>query len=80
VRLAREVPGSSTCCSAILYTLVASCKDLGIEPWEYLRDVIDRVTTHPYKRIEELTPRGWLEGRRAAAAAAAQAEASPSNT
>jgi transposase len=65
--------------AAIHYTLVGSCKDLGIEPFEYLNDVIRRVSTHPASRIAELTPRGWLEARRAAEAArAAAAQASAS--
>jgi hypothetical protein len=29
----------------------------------YLRDVIDRVSTHPMSRIDELTPRRWKELR-----------------
>lgn len=52
--------------AAILYTLVGSCKDLGVEPWEYLRDVITKVSTHPASRIAELTPRAWLAARQAA--------------
>lgn len=52
--------------AAILYTLVGSCKDLGLDPWEYLRDVITKVSTHPAARVAELTPRGWLEARQAA--------------
>ena len=66
--------------AAILYTLVGSCKDLGIEPFEYLNDVIRLVSTHPDSRIAELTPRGWLEARRAAAAAKAAAAALASAT
>ena len=57
--------------AAILYTLVGSCKDLGLDPWEYLRDVITRVSTHPASRIAELTPRGWWEAKRRAAEVAA---------
>lgn len=55
--------------AAIFYTLVGSCKELGLDPWEYLCDVIARGGTHPAARIYELTPRGWLEARRAAEAA-----------
>lgn len=55
--------------AAIAYSLVGSCKDLGVDPWEYLRDVLTRVSTHPASRIAELTPRGWLEARQAASAA-----------
>lgn len=57
--------------AAVLYTLVGSCKELGIDPWAYLRDVIGRVRTHPRERMLELTPRRWWEARQAAEAAAA---------
>ena len=45
--------------AAIIYSLVASCKLCEIDPFEYLRDVLDRISTHPAKRIVELTPSGW---------------------
>lgn len=45
--------------AAIVYSLVASCKLVGIDPFAYFRDVLDRVSTHPNNRIFELTPRGW---------------------
>lgn len=46
-------------CAATLYTLVGSCKLQKVNPFEYLRDVLMRVSTHPASRIDELTPRGW---------------------
>ena len=49
---------------AILYSLVGSCRELGIDPFVYLKDVIDRVSVHPDGRVSELTPRGWLEARK----------------
>ena len=45
--------------AAILYSLVGTCKKIGLDPFAYLRDVIARVSTHPARRITELTPRGW---------------------
>jgi transposase len=45
--------------AAILYSLVASCKRHRIDPFAYLRDVIDRVATHPVSRIAELLPATW---------------------
>jgi hypothetical protein len=47
----------------VLLTLVQSCKAHQVDPFQYLRDVIDRVSTHPMNRIEELTPRRWKELR-----------------
>ena len=42
--------------AATLLSLVQSCKNLGNEPFAYLRDVLDRVSTHPARRIEDLLP------------------------
>jgi len=55
--------------AALMYSLVQSCALAGVSPFEYLRDVLLRVATHPQSRIAELTPKGWAAtvGRRAAA-------------
>jgi transposase len=45
--------------AAIIYSLIASCKLFAIDPFAYLRDVLDRISTHPASRIAELTPSGW---------------------
>jgi transposase len=45
--------------AATLISLCTTCKDLGIDPFAYLRDVLDRVSTHPNSRIEELLPDRW---------------------
>jgi hypothetical protein len=55
---------------AVLFSLIVTCRRLGIDPAQYLSDVIARVATHPASRIGELTPRGWKELREAAAKAA----------
>lgn len=44
---------------AILQTIVATCKLNGVNPYEYLCDVLVRVQTHPQSRIEELLPMNW---------------------
>jgi transposase len=51
--------------AAILMSLCTTCKGLGIDPQAYLRDVLDRISTHPAKRIDELLPDRWQESRRA---------------
>ncbi len=53
----------------VFYSLIGTCKRLGINPFEYLRDVIARVSTHPASRVEELLPRFWLAARQRTAAA-----------
>ena len=45
--------------TAILCSLVQTCKHLQINPFIYLRDVIERVSTHPARLVLELTPREW---------------------
>jgi transposase len=49
--------------AAILYTIVATCKALGIDPWAYLRDVLARIPTHPDRRRAELLPANWKAER-----------------
>jgi hypothetical protein len=56
--------------AAVLYSLVQTCKHLGIEPWRYLRDVLERLPTWPAERLGELLPDRWAAAQRAAAAAA----------
>ena len=55
--------------AALLYSLVQSCALIDLPPFDYLRDVLLRVATHPHHRIGELTPKGWAAtiGCRAAA-------------
>jgi hypothetical protein len=42
--------------AATLPSPVQSCKNLGNEPFAYLRDVRDRVSTHPASRVADLLP------------------------
>jgi len=51
--------------AAVLMSLCTTCKNLGIDPQAYLRDVLDRISTHPARRIEELLPDRWQELRQA---------------
>lgn len=64
--------------AATLYSLITSCKRLHINPWEYLKDVIERISTHPMARVWELTPRGWKEAREIGASQP-EVEHSPQN-
>jgi hypothetical protein len=57
--------------TAILCSLVQTCKHLQINPFVYLRDVIERVSTHPARLVLELTPREWTRVRKASVAQAA---------
>jgi len=59
--------------TAILLSLIVSCKLHGIDPFAWLKDVLSRIPTHPTDRIGELIPREWkdrLGGQTVAAAPA----------
>jgi hypothetical protein len=45
----------------IIQSLITSCRLQGIDPYTYLVDVLQRVSVHPAKKVEELTPRLWKE-------------------
>jgi hypothetical protein len=53
--------------AAVLTSLIATCKRLGVDPFAYLRDLIGRIAAHPKSRIGELLPDEWRAARRAAA-------------
>jgi transposase len=46
-----------------LYSLIATCEANGVNPVEYLADVLLRVQTHPAARIDELLPHNWTPTR-----------------
>ena len=47
--------------AANLFSLMITCKRLGVEPYAYLHDILRRLPSHPDKDIWQLTPRGWQE-------------------
>ena len=47
--------------AANLFSLMITCKRLGVEPYAYLHDILRRLPNHPNKDIWQLTPRGWKE-------------------
>lgn len=49
-------------CATIL-SLVQTCRNLGINPQEYLEDVLRRIMGHPAKQIHQLLPDNWLAAR-----------------
>lgn len=42
-------------------SLIATCVLHGVDPYDYLVDVLQRVDAHPFSRVEELTPRRWKQ-------------------
>jgi transposase len=45
--------------AAMVMSLVQSAKLNGHDPWAYLKDVLQRLQTHPNHRIDELLPHRW---------------------
>jgi transposase len=45
--------------AAVIYTVIASCRRHGIEPWEYLRDVLQRLPALKQSEITTLLPSRW---------------------
>ena len=59
--------------TAILCSLVQTCRLLQVNPFVYLREVIERVSTHPARLVLELTPRQWRRQRHDSRGQAARA-------
>jgi transposase len=51
-----------------LYSLIATCEANGVNPVEYLADVLIRVQTQPAKQLDELLPHRWTPQRPAPSA------------
>lgn len=47
--------------AAVMYSLVASCRLCGHDPYAYFRDVLIKISTHPSHRIDELLPSHWVK-------------------
>lgn len=45
--------------SAILYTIIESCRRRGIDPYAYLRDVLTRLPRMTNRQIPEVIPAAW---------------------
>lgn len=47
--------------AALFYTIFGSCKIHGINPYDYLKDILEKVNTHPQNKIDELLPVEWAK-------------------
>ena len=45
--------------AALFMSLIQSCKNCDINPWEYLDDMLRRIMSHPASRLRELLPDQW---------------------
>lgn len=49
--------------SAVIYSLVQTCRALNINPYDYLEDILRRFMSHPFNRLEELLPENWAKSK-----------------
>ena len=58
--------------SAVIYTLLGSCRRHGVNPFDYLKDLFTRLPAAKITEIQQFTPRAWA-GSKAKAESVAQA-------
>jgi len=49
--------------SAVIYTLLGSCRRHGINPFDYLKNLFTRLPAAKIKQINEFTPAGWAKAK-----------------
>jgi transposase len=50
--------------SAVLYSLLGTCKLHDINPFEWMKSVLEKISSHPINKISELLPHAWNKGNR----------------
>jgi len=45
--------------SAMLYSLMGTCKLHGVNPFIWLKDILQRINNHPINKIADLLPHNW---------------------
>jgi hypothetical protein len=45
--------------SAMLYSLMGTCKLHGVNPFDWLKNVLEQISAHPINKIQELLPHHW---------------------
>lgn len=56
--------------AAVLFSLIATCQRHGVNPFDYLRDVLTRMAALPISRLPQLLPDRWKATRDASQASA----------
>ena len=51
--------------SAVIYSVLGSCRRHGINPAEYLQDIFERLPKAKTSEVKSLTPAAWAKARRA---------------
>jgi transposase len=55
--------------AAVLFSFTSTCQRLGVEPWRYLRDMLERLPSRSADRLPELLPDSWAQAQHATAKA-----------
>jgi hypothetical protein len=71
---AGEVPGER---SAMIYTLLGSCRRHGVHPLDYLKDLFTRLPAAKITQSKEFTPTAWAKAKEKMIPQAAQARWQP---
>jgi transposase len=45
--------------AAVLFSFTVTCRNLRIDPYAYLRDVLERISAHPSTQLADLLPDRW---------------------
>ena len=61
---------------AILYTIIESCRRRGVEPYQYLRDVLTRLPSMTNHQVAQIVPAEWAKERTVVLKAASESAAS----
>jgi transposase len=51
--------------SAVIYSIIESCRRHGVEPYSYLRDVLTRLPSMTNRQIKDITPKAWAAANKA---------------
>jgi len=49
--------------SALIYSIIASCRSRGIDPYAHIRDVLTRLPSMTNHQIVGITPEAWAKER-----------------
>jgi transposase len=49
--------------SAIIYSIIESCRRHGIEPYTYLHNVLTRLPSMTNRQIKDVVPKAWAAAR-----------------
>lgn len=49
--------------SAVIYTLLGSCRRYGVNPFDYLKDLLTRLPAAKITEIQQFTPRAWVRAK-----------------